>query len=74
MTENKQEPTFEEDLERLEKTVRELETGKLGLDESLARFEDGVGLTRRLRAKLADAKGRVEELLETGEKKDLDIE
>lgn len=67
-------PTFEEELQKLEGTVKELETGKLGLDESLERFEEGVKLTRSLRARLSDAKGRVEELLETGEKKELDVE
>jgi exodeoxyribonuclease VII small subunit len=34
--------TFEESLEELEKIVAELESGKLGLSDALARYEDGV--------------------------------
>jgi exodeoxyribonuclease VII small subunit len=34
--------TFEESLEQLEKIVAELESGKLGLSDALARYEDGV--------------------------------
>ena len=34
--------TFEESLEQLEKIVAELESGKLGLSDALARYEEGV--------------------------------
>jgi exodeoxyribonuclease VII small subunit len=34
--------TFEESLEQLEKIVAELESGKLGLSDALARYEVGV--------------------------------
>jgi exodeoxyribonuclease VII small subunit len=34
--------TFEESLERLEKIVAELESGKLGLSDALSRYEEGV--------------------------------
>jgi exodeoxyribonuclease VII small subunit len=34
--------SFEESLEELEKIVAELESGKLGLSEALARYEQGV--------------------------------
>jgi exodeoxyribonuclease VII small subunit len=34
--------TFEESLQELEKIVAELESGKLGLSDALARYEDGV--------------------------------
>ena len=40
-------PTFEAALEDLETIARDLEEGSLGLDESLRRFEQGVGLLRR---------------------------
>ena len=38
--------SFEEAMERLEKAVAKLESGKLGLDESIAVYEEAVGLVR----------------------------
>ncbi len=70
----KAEPTFEEDIEALDGIVAQLEGGELGLDESLKRFEEGVALARKLRARLDAAQGRIEELLETGEVRRLDLE
>lgn len=70
----KAEPTFEEDIEALDEIVAQLEGGELGLDESLQRFEEGVALARKLRARLDAAQGRIEELLETGEVHRLDVE
>ena len=60
------EPTFAQDLQKLERTVRELESGRLDLDDALKRFEEGVALTRKLRAKLDEAEGRIEQLLDDG--------
>ena len=65
-----QEPTtdnapFEQALAELEKIVRELEDGNTGLEESLARYEQGVGLLRRCYAQLRAAEQRI--LLLTGE-------
>jgi exodeoxyribonuclease VII small subunit len=56
--------TFEESLIELERAVRDLEDGRLGLDEALARYEQGVGLVRRCYAQLRDAEQRI--LLLTG--------
>lgn len=53
-------PGFEESLGQLEKTVHELEEGRLGLEESLARYEGGVKLLRRCYDLLAGAQRRVE--------------
>ena len=57
--------TFEKALNRLEAIVDELEEGKLALEASIARFEEGVTLTRFLEAELARAQKRVEELVES---------
>src|SRR5580700_10181184 len=51
--------TFEQALIELERTVRELEEGRLGLDEALARYEQGVGLIKRCYARLRDAEQRI---------------
>ena len=67
-----EEPTFADDMKKLEKAIRELESGKLDLDESLARFEEGIQLTRKLRARLDAAERRIEELLADGETRDLE--
>jgi exodeoxyribonuclease VII small subunit len=60
--------TFEDALQRLEQLVDQLEAGKLGLEESLKVFEEGVGLARRCARYLDDAEKRIELLTrdETG--------
>ncbi len=50
---------FEEALAELEKIVRDLEAGNLGLDEALARYESGVGLVRECHGRLRDAEQRI---------------
>ena len=57
-------PTFEHALERLETIVEELEGGSLSLEESLARYEEGVRLSRRLTQTLDQAEKRIERLVE----------
>ena len=59
---------FEPAMERLEKVVRELEGGKLTLEDSISRFEEGVKLARELRDYLDAARQRVEALV--GEDRD----
>jgi len=55
--------TFEQALAELEKIVRELEDGKTGLEESLARYEKGVGLLRRCYGQLRQVEQRIVELM-----------
>ena len=64
-TASAQEPLrFEEALARLEEIVESLETGELGLEESLRIFEEGVALSRRCQGDLARAERRIEVLVE----------
>jgi len=51
---------FEEALARLEGIVDRLEEGDLDLADALARFEEGVQLTRHCQAQLESAERRVE--------------
>jgi exodeoxyribonuclease VII small subunit len=51
--------TFEQALMELERMVRELEEGRLGLEESLARYEQGVGLVRQCYARLRAAEQKI---------------
>ena len=53
---------FEASLERLEVIVQELEGGQLTLEESLARYEEGVRLSKRLTQALDKAEERIERL------------
>ena len=62
-----EEMKFEEALERLESIVRNLEKGDLTLEESLAAFEEGIGLYRFCTGKLDDAERKVEILLKDQE-------
>ena len=57
--------TFEQALAELEQVVRDLEDGETGLDQALARYEQGVGLLRRCYAQLEQAEQRI--LLLTGQ-------
>lgn len=60
--------SFEDGLARLADLVGGLEGGRLGLAESIAAFEQGVSLVRRLHAELADVEQRVKILTAAAEK------
>src|SRR5689334_2363963 len=57
---------FEASLDRLEVIVQELEGGELSLEESLARYEEGVRLSKRLTHTLDQAEQRIERLNDEG--------
>ena len=50
---------FEAAIARLEVIVRTMEGDNLPLDESLALYEEGIALTRRLNKELTEAEQRV---------------
>src|SRR5262245_54864546 len=56
-------PTFESALERLVAIVHELEEGNLGIETSLTRFEEGIGLLRDCYRTLEQAEQRIEILV-----------
>lgn len=55
--------TFEAALARLEKTVAEMEGGQLTLEQSIARFEEGMRLSRFCAAQLDAIERRIEALV-----------
>lgn len=57
-------PSFEVALERLETIVEELEGGALTLEQSLAHYEEGMRLSRRLTQTLDQAEKRIERLVQ----------
>jgi len=58
---------FEKAMTRLSAIVEELESGQLSLEESLLRFEEGIGLARASQKKLDEAEAKVELLLSVSE-------
>ena len=60
---------FEVALEELEGVVEQLETGELALEESLAAFEQGVGLVKYCNQKLVEVEKKVELLVKDKEGK-----
>ncbi len=57
-----QQKSFETALEELAEIVSDLEDGSTGLEESLARFEEGMGLLRHCHDVLTRAEQRIEQL------------
>lgn len=60
-------PGFDQVLERLRAVVERLETGSLGLEQSLQAFEEGVRLSRKGAEMLDRAERRVEMLTRGGD-------
>jgi exodeoxyribonuclease VII small subunit len=54
--------TFKEALSRLEEIVKELESEKISLEESLQKFELGIKLSSLCLKKLNEAEKKIEEL------------
>ena len=74
MAENK-EITFEAAMVRLEEIVRLLEGGGAALDDSLALFEEGIGLVKLCNSKLDNAEQKVKMLVagDNGEMTETDM-
>lgn len=53
-------PTFENAMEQLQAIVHELEEGQLGLETSLARFEEGIRLLKNCYVVLEQVEQRIE--------------
>jgi exodeoxyribonuclease VII small subunit len=51
--------TFEQALASLESVIRDLEDGRLGLNESLARYEEGVRILRYCHQSLNEAERKI---------------
>ncbi|MFH1886365.1 MAG: exodeoxyribonuclease VII small subunit [Pseudomonadota bacterium] len=58
------EPTFEKAMEKLEAIVNLLEKGDLPLEESLAKFEEGMRLSRLLSGKLDEVQKKISLLIQ----------
>jgi exodeoxyribonuclease VII small subunit len=55
-------PSFEDALAQVESIIEQIESGEVGLEESLSAYERGVGLINLCRDRLDKAQQRVEDL------------
>ena len=62
MTKKKQKNTFEENLSRLEEIGKVLDEGNLGLEDSIALFEEGIQLSKYCITALKKAELKITEL------------
>ncbi len=65
------EKSFENNMEELEEIVKELEEGKLNLEQSVEKFEKGMKLSKTCNEMLEDAEKKITILLK---KEDEEIE
>ncbi len=56
--------TFEEALRQLEEIAEQIEQGRIGLEESITKYEQGMLLVRQCREILAGAERRIQQLHE----------
>ena len=58
----KRKPSFEDALQQLETVADRIEQGKIGLEESINEYEQGMALVKQCRAILAKAELKIEQL------------
>ncbi len=58
-----EEPSLEAALTRLDAVVKEMETGDLPLETLIARFEEGVVLTKTCQSRLDHAETRIQTII-----------
>ena len=51
--------SFESQIENLEKILAELENGKLSLDESVSKFEEGIKISKECNKTLEEAEKKI---------------
>ncbi|MGB9625117.1 MAG: exodeoxyribonuclease VII small subunit [Phycisphaerae bacterium] len=54
--------TFEQALAKLEAIVQSIEQGKIGLQESIQQYEEGMKLIRKCRSILTEAEQKIQKL------------
>ena len=66
---------FEEQIEKLENIVKELEKGDLNLDDSVSKFEEGIKISKACNEILETAEKKISILVnQNGEMKEEDFE
>ena len=67
----KREETLEMRIDRLEGIVAQLESGSLGLEDSVAMYEDGILLAQSIQKELAALEARIDKLSPEGKEQPL---
>ena len=65
MGEKEKKLKFEDALKNLEKLTQQIEQGEVGLEESIAKYEEGMKLVAQCREILTKAEQRIKELSPT---------
>lgn len=71
---NDKDQSFEKAFERLEEILKDLNEGKISLDESLKLFEEADALINNCGSKLSGAEQKIEKLIKNREELELDDE
>ena len=58
----KKKATFEEALSQLETIAEQIERGKIGLEESIDKYEEGMALVKHCRQILSKAENKIQQL------------
>ncbi|MEM1028267.1 MAG: exodeoxyribonuclease VII small subunit [Planctomycetota bacterium] len=61
---SKKTPSFEQAVDQLEGLIEQIESGEIGLEDALKRYEDGTKLIQRCRSILDAAEKKIVELTE----------
>ncbi len=64
--------SFEEGMAALEALIEEIESGNLGLEETVAAYEKGMKLAKGLEKQLELSRGRLEKLLKDGQREEIE--
>jgi exodeoxyribonuclease VII small subunit len=64
--------SFEENLQNLEKIVADLESGKISLDDSIKKYEEGVKVFKSCKVMLSRAEKKIQILSDTLEEEDFE--
>lgn len=59
----KKKQSFDEAMQELETLLASIESGTLGLDETLDAYEKGIKLSKELEKQLDEKKGRIQKIL-----------
>lgn len=66
-TDSRKQPSFEQAIAKLEDIVEQIESGEVGLEQAIERYEQGQQLIKRCQGILDKAQRRIAELTEDAE-------
>jgi len=70
MSKKEKNPSFEENLEKIQGIIEAIDSGALGLEETIAKYEEGGKLIRTCRDILDKAELKIKKLAEDSDKEE----